>query len=341
MKTSSFGGDGASPSGVVRNMSNSSRSTVLSKQEYESVKRLLRANKDVARHPEVRKQTFLVFRLLQNVSKRFTERGGGVIDDDDSSNSSEDPALAFVEDLLQRHSNVDFGCEGDEELFERTKSERSEDISASLDSSSGLIEGNDRRSVDFDHIVDVGVSIESLPNDSLKQSPREPVAVETFFGPCLLSSLCFLREETKEEEPMVEESLTTVEMPVEKETPPGLVFRVTDAFLDARNDNEGEASMMPAVDDALRTLQGTDPRQAVDDDEEDDGGEVLRVHLGRGGPYDNLLRILHNIQQSQGEGRESPDSSHPTEPRGDSEIKAPAKLWLSMDRRAWKVQDSE
>jgi hypothetical protein len=296
MKTSSFSGDGAAPSGVVRNMSNSSRSTVLSKQEYESVKRLLRSNKDVARHPEVRKQTFLVFRLLQNVSKRFTERGGGVIDDDASSNSSEDPALAFVEDLLQRHSNVGFDCEGDEELFARTESERSEDISASIDSSSGLIEGNDRRSVDFDHNVDVGVSIEPLPNDSLKQSPREPVAVETFFGPCLLSSLCFLREEAKEEEPMVE-SLTTVEMPVEEETPPGLVFRVKDAFLDARNDNEGEASMTPAVDDALRTLHDTDPRQVDDDDDEDDGDEVLRVHLGRGGPYDNLLRILHNIKE--------------------------------------------
>jgi hypothetical protein len=137
------------------------------------------------------------------------------------------------------------------------------------------------------------------------------------------------------------ESLTTVEMPVEEETPPGLVFRVKDAFLDARNDNEGEASMTPAVDDALRTLHDTDPRQVDDDDDEDDGDEVLRVHLGRGGPYDNLLRILHNIKESQGEGRESPDRSQSTEPRGDSEVKAPAKLWLSMDRRAWKVQDSE
>jgi hypothetical protein len=338
MKTSkAFGGDGVAPSGVARTMSNSSRSTVLSKQEYESVKMLLQANEDVARHPEVRKQTFRVFRLLQNVSKRFTERGRAVIDDNSSSSSSEDPALALVEDLLQRHSNVDFDCEAEEENFQTADSETTDEASASIDSSSGLIDSVDRRPLAS--VGEAGAKVESK-NDSLKESHRESVTADSFFEACLLSSLCFLREEAKEEKPMVE-SVSTATMPIENEAPPGLVFRVTDAFLDARNDNEGETSTTRAVEDVLRTLQETTPRQIDDDNEEDEGDEFLRVNLGRGGPYDNLLQILHNIKQSQGEGRESPNESQSTDTRSESDVKAPAKLWLSLDRRAWKVQDTE
>lgn len=338
MKTSSaFGGDGVAPSGVVRSMSTSSRCTVLSKQEYESVKMLLQANEEVARHPEVRKQTFRVFRLLQNVSKRFNERGrAGAIDDDSSSSSSEDPALALVEDLLQRHSNVDF--ESEEEMPSKLESGTTDNVSASRDSSSGLVDGTDGRPLKSDG--EVGAKVESTTNASLKSSHREAVVVDDFFESCLLSSLCFLREEAKEEKPIVESPAMTA-MPVETEAPPGLVFRVSDAFIDARNDNEGETSMKRAVDDALRTLSDTAPHRIDDDDEEDEVDEELRVNLGRGGPYDNLLQILHNLKQSQGEGRESPNSSQSTDPRSEAEVKAPANLWLSLERRAWKVQDTE
>jgi hypothetical protein len=342
MKTDkAFGGDRVAPSGVVGSMSHSSRSTVLSKQEFESVKMLLDANEDVARHPDVRKQTFRVFRMLQNFSKRFSERGTAVIDDDASSQSSEDPALALVEDLLQRHSNVDLDGEGEEEIVQTVDSETTGDVSSSQDSSSGVIEvGNDTPPMVADGVV--GAKIEPPTDDSLKETHREPATADSFFGSCLLSSLCFLREEAKEATPMLESS-APVTVPID-DAPPGLVFRVTDAFIESRNDDEGETSMTRAVDEALRTLQDSAPRQIDEHDYEEDeaeGDEVLRVRLGRGGPYDNLLRILHNIKQSQGEGRESPKSSQSSDPRDESEAKAPAKLWLSLDRHAWKVQDSE
>jgi hypothetical protein len=290
------GGGGVVVDGPILR-SNSSRSTVLSKEQYESVKTLLQTNKEVAHHPEVKKQARLVYRLLKKLSNRCIATETCSEDDSDV----EDPVLLLVDDLIQNNSIETIEKEESSQTQDCTLDEEKEHSDAF--SSEGAVKPtNNPVPVPQEEVV-ASASSESkaLTKDSSCVSNQEDFNAGAIF--CSLLPLCFPRSQDADTTALADDNvdLTVSEpQPLPVAPAPGLVFRVNDAPLETRDDKE---LMNPNAFDAGQSCQereqGLPSSMAYPDMEEVD--EDLQIKLGRGGPYDNLLRILLNLEMIEGD----------------------------------------
>jgi hypothetical protein len=277
--------------------SNSSRSTVLSKEQYESVKTLLQTNKEVAHHPEVKKQARLVYRLLQKLSNRCIATNTCSEDDNDV----KDPVLLLVDDLIQNNSIETIEKEESSQTKDCALDEEKEHSDAF--SSEGAVKPTNNPvpvPVPKEEVVASAASeSKALTKDSSCVSNQEDFNAGAIF--CSLLPLCFPRSQDADTTAAADDNVDLSEpQPLAVTPAPGLVFRVNDAPLETRDDKE---LMNPNAFDAGRSCQEREqglPRSMPDPDMED-VDEDLQIKLGRGGPYDNLLRILLSLEMIEGD----------------------------------------
>jgi hypothetical protein len=268
---------------------------------------LLQANKEVVHHPQVKRQVRLVFSLLQRVSKRFREAGTC---NEETVVDEEDPLASFVDDLVQ-NDLIEVNVDDDREIREATDSPFPGEKESSEASSSGVI----------DH-TEPGPPV-APEADHLATEESEPVKTESrnweyiTFGGLWSSLLPLCGPDIHENDDLNVDKADPAGSPSVTAPPPlneVVVERSNDdepsssSPVERRDDGELARSSAYGLDDSLRAREERvelevmpllPSSRAEKEEGEDDDNEDFQIKLGRGGPYDNLLRIISNLNGVQ------------------------------------------